>query len=177
MTTEKNLAMVLGNEKVMDYMNVDELMEEIYKLLEEERESFVSDLEPDEKEYILSMWDDDQLEMEAEMLAQNNNHNMKKYLHMEDHNIPGNFMDVELNYKTDYDCGYKEFQDMIARLDAGDDTAKSKEDREYLRNWFWEAFGSFGIKYNFSSTLNTYLCDYEYERERNAERECKDNVA
>lgn len=167
MTKEKNLAMVLNSEKVMDYMNVDELENEIYALLEEERDSFVSDLEQDEKDYILSAWGEYYLKEEASELAHKNNYSMKKYLHQKDHDIPGNLMDVELNYKFDNKCSDEGFQDMIARLDAGDDTEKSREDREYLRDWFWEAFGSFGTKYNFNGTLNAYLGDYWYEKEHN----------
>lgn len=92
------------------------------------------------------------------------NRDMKKYLHMDNHNMDGNFADIENDYPAhitgtywsseyagnDYFCL---FPQMVARLDAAEDSEQANEDRAYLEEWYFKAFGTYNIKYNFSNDL------------------------
>ena len=46
---------------------------------------------------------------------------------------------------------------MIARLDAGEDSEQANEDRDFLVDWFFETFGTWGISYNFQSNISEFL--------------------
>ena len=52
---------------------------------------------------------------------------------------------------------------MIARLNAGEQSDQADADRDWLVDWFWETFGSWGLKYNFDSWIADLL--YEFENE------------
>lgn len=156
----------MTTEYIQDYMNIDELENELYGLYKECLDETVEDVESGVKDHLLLIYNHEELKEVAAFMANNINYNMHKYLNQDGHSIPGNFMNVERNYMWDYKCGRKGFEDMVARLDSGDMSEKSKEDREWLRSWFWEAFGSFGLTYNFQSELNGCIEDYEYENEK-----------
>lgn len=52
---------------------------------------------------------------------------------------------------------------MVARLDAAEDSEQANEDRAYLEEWYFKAFGTFWITYNFSNDLAEIV--YSLERE------------
>lgn len=92
------------------------------------------------------------------------NREMKKYLHLPDQHMNGNFADLSMDYPkhvtgvwwaSDYDGDdyYDLYPQMVARLDAAEDSEQANEDREYLEEWYFEAFGKYNIKYNFSNEL------------------------
>lgn len=86
----------------------------------------------------------------------------------------GNFANIEEDYPAhitgtywsseyDGDDYFRLFPQMVARLDAAEDSEQANEDREYLEEWYFYAFGTFGIKYNFSNDLNeiAYMLEEE----------------
>lgn len=148
---------------IRDYMNIDELENELYGLYKECLDETVESEESSVKDHLLLVYDYEGIKEEAAFRADCINNNMRKYLHQDNHHIDGNFMNVERNYMRDHKCSRKDFENMVKRLDSGDMSEESKEDREWLRSWFWEAFGTFGLTYNFKSELDD--CIYEYERE------------
>ena len=88
--------------------------------------------------------------------------------------MPGNFADIEDDYPahitgtrwpSEYagDDYFRLFPQMVARLDSAEDSEQADEDREYLAEWFFDAFGTFGIKYNFSNYLDeiAYMLEEE----------------
>lgn len=40
---------------------------------------------------------------------------------------------------------------------AGEDSKQANEDRDFLVDWFFETFGTFGISYNFQSDISEAL--------------------
>lgn len=163
MTTVRNMR---GDviELVQDYINIDRMKDEIFNLLKNEVESYGED---DENDYLLAIYDDDALNERAFAMADRFNCDMKKYLHMDEHKLCGNFNNVEYDY-VHFRTGESKYDDdmlreMIARLDAGEESEQATADREFLTDWFWETFGTFGITYNFQTELGEML--YEYERE------------
>ena len=166
---EKNIVEVVMNnkgeviEKVADYIGVKSFAAVIESLYRECLENF--DDAEDMEEYI-----SDILEKNIQSLAWEFTHKvnreMKKYLHLPDQHMDGNFADLYEDYPkhrtgtfwvSEYDGPVAEYfnlyPQMVARLDAAEDSEQANEDRAYLEEWYFEAFGTYNIKYNFSNEL------------------------
>ena len=89
---------------------------------------------------------------------------MKEYLHLNDQHMDGNFHNLYEDYPkhrtgvwwaSDYDGDdyYDFYPQMVARLDSAEDSEQANEDRAYLEEWYFKAFGTYNIKYNFSNEL------------------------
>lgn len=151
-------------EIVQDYINIDRMKDEIFNLLKDAVESYG---EGDENDYLRAIYDDDALNECAAIMAGKYNRDMKEYLHMDDHKLCGNFNNVEYDYvhfrTGEYSYDDDMLREMIAKLDNGEESEQATADREFLTDWFWDTFGTFGITYNFQTELGEML--YEYERE------------
>lgn len=156
-----------------DYIGVEAFAKEIFSLYrecldnyedKEEFEQYINDLFGDQ-EYIKHL---------AEEFAFQANEDMKRYLHMDNHRMDGNFANIEHDYpyyrtgtlyafesKIGSDEYYLLFPRMVERLDAAEDSERANDDREYLSSWFFSAFGTFGIQYNFSNDLAELHYDME----------------
>ena len=69
---------------------------------------------------------------------------------------------------SEYDGPVEEYfnlyPQMVARLDAADDSEQADEDRAYLMDWYFDAFGTYNIKYNFSNWLSEIVYMREEEQ-------------
>ena len=176
---EKNIVEVVMNnkgevvEKVADYIGVESFAKTIENLYRECLEKF--DNAEDMEEYIADCcgkniqnlaWD---FTLEA-------NREMKKYLHLPDQHMNGNFANLYNDYPrhvtgtfwaTDYDGDdyYDLYPQMVARLDAAEDSEQADKDREYLEEWYFKAFGTYNIQYNFSNELEEMhsMMEEDYE--------------
>ena len=94
---------------------------------------------------------------------------MERYLHKKDHAIPGNFNDIDYDYphhingEFEYDDDL--VRDLIKRLDERDMSERTKSDRLWLNDWFFDTFGTFGIRYNFKETMSAAIEENQYEME------------
>ena len=120
-----------------------------------------------------SCYYDDFLEEYAYIIAKDINADMRKYLHMNDHRIAGNFNNIETDYSKHLFevSGGKygkddqaDFAEMVQRLDNNEQSERAEYDRAALASWFWDTFGTFGITYNYQNLCGEY--EYEYEREQ-----------
>ena len=148
-------------EKVADYIGVESFAKTIENLYRECLENF--DNAEEMEEYIADLYGKN-IQSLAWDFTLETNRDMKKYLHMDNHNMDGNFADIENDYPAhitgtywsseyagnDYFCL---FPQMVARLDAAEDSEQANEDRAYLEEWYFKAFGTYNIKYNFSNDL------------------------
>lgn len=102
------------------------------------------------------------------------NREMKEYLHMKDHSLCGYFANIKDDYpehitgtrwsfEYDGDDYFDLFPQMVARLDAAEDSKRADEDRAYLAEWYFNTFGKFGITYNFGETVSEIA--YELEQQ------------
>ena len=164
---EKNIVEVVMNnkdeaiEKVADYIGVESFAKTIENLYRECLENF--DNAEEMEEYIADLYGKN-IQSLAWDFTLETNRDMKKYLHMDNHNMDGNFADIENDYPAhitgtywsseyagnDYFCL---FPQMVARLDAAEDSEQASKDRAYLEEWYFKAFGTYNIKYNFSNEL------------------------
>lgn len=160
-------------EKVADYIGVESFAKVIESLYRECLENF--DNAEDLEEYIADCCGKNiqKLALEFTLKA---NREMKKYLHLPSQRMSGNFADLRMDYPNHRTCTFRAseyegsvseylnlYPDMVARLDAAEDSEQAKEDRSYLEEWYFKAFGTFGITYNFSNDLAEIA--YSLERE------------
>lgn len=176
---EKNIVEVVMNnkdqaiEKVADYIGVESFAKTIENLYRECLENF--DNAEEMEEYIADLYGKN-IQSLAWDFTLETNRDMNKYLHMDNHNMDGNFADIENDYpahitgtywSSEYagDDYYDLYPQMVARLDAAEDSEQANEDREYLEEWYFEAFGTYNIKYNFSNELEEVhsMMEEDYE--------------
>lgn len=159
-------------EKVADYISVRNFAKAIETLYRECLEDYENS--EDIEEYLADFegFNVQSLAWDFTMKA---NRDMKKYLHMQNHRMEGNFANIEDDYpahitgtrwSSEYagDDYFRLFPQMVARLDSAEDSERAKEDRAYLEDWFFDAFGTYNIKYNFSNWLSEIVYMREEEQ-------------
>lgn len=161
----------MKTEVIQDYIHVAQFEDIIFEMYKEERESF---RDADNSDFLDMEYDDETLREMAWCVAARMNEDMKKYLHQDNHRIDGNFANILDDYAF-YRTGMyhydragiandrKMLDAMIKRLDAGVDSPRANDDRDYLSSWIFKAFGTFGFRYNFGSMLCDSLYTYEHE--------------
>lgn len=166
---EKNIVEVVMNnkgeviEKVADYIGVKSFAAVIESLYRECLENF--DDAEDMEEYISDVFGKDIQSMAWDFTLEANRE-MKKYLHLPDQHMDGNFANLYEDYPkhrtgtfwvSEYDGPVAEYfnlyPQMVARLDSAEDSEQADKDREYLEEWYFKAFGTYNIQYNFSNEL------------------------
>lgn len=160
-------------EKVADYIGVESFAKVIENLYRECLEKF--DDADDLEEYIADLYGKNIQSLAWEFTLEANKE-MKKYLHKDSQHMDGNFANLYEDYPkhrtgvwwaSDYDGDdyYDLYPQMVARLDAAEDSEQANEDREYLEEWYFEAFGTYNIKYNFSNELEEVhsMMEEDYE--------------
>lgn len=164
---EKNIVEAVTNnkgeiiEKVADYIGVESFAKTIESLYRECLENF--DDAEDLEEYIADIFEKN-IQSLAWEFTHKVNREMKKYLHLNDQHMNGNFANLYRDYpehitgvRWSCDYGGDDYSDlfpqMVARLDAAEDSKQADEDRAYLEEWYFKAFGTYNIQYNFSNEL------------------------
>lgn len=148
-------------EKVADYIGCESFAKVIENLYDECLENF--DDADDLRVYIADVYEKNIQSLAWEFTLKVNR-GMKEYLHKDSQHMIGNFANLYNDYPrhvtgkfwaTDYDGDdyYDLYPQMVARLDAAEDSEQANEDRAYLEEWYFKAFGTYNIKYNFSNEL------------------------
>ena len=148
-------------EKVADYIGVESFFNVIENLYNECLENF--DDADELRVYIADVYGKNIQSMAREFTLKVNRE-MKKYLHLPDQHMNGNFANLYNDYPrhvtgvfwaTDYDGDdyYDLYPQMVARLDAAEDSEQANKDRAYLEEWYFKSFGTYNIQYNFSNEL------------------------
>lgn len=109
-------------------------------------------------------------EEEAERLTESHIKSMNTYVHQYSTRMIGNFADIreDWDYITTFVKSevtpWGRFDDIVKSID--DETisqADLEKFQQWCEDWFWTAFGSYNIKYNFGTWLGDI--DDEYRRE------------
>lgn len=159
-------------EKVADYIGVKSFAAVIEDLYRECLEDYDN---AEEMEELIADYYGMDIQSLAWKLTLQANREMKKYLHEKDHRMIGNFANIERNYPAhvtgtywsseyDGDDYFGLFPQMVARLDSAEDSKQADEDRAYLEEWYFFAFGTYNIKYNFQNDLAeiSYTMEEDY---------------
>lgn len=170
---EKNIVEVVMNnkgevvEKVADYIGVESFAKVIESLYNECLENF--DDADELREYFSDLYGKNIQSMAWEFTLEVNKE-MKKYLHKDSQHMDGNFANLYEDYPK-HITGVWWHQTtmvtitMVARLDAAEDSEQANKDRAYLEEWYFKAFGTYNIQYNFSNELEEFhsmmVEDYE----------------
>lgn len=95
---------------------------------------------------------EDFLDDYTEVVANDIIRDMKKYVHSNDTNITGCFADIKIDYERETK---KDFNSMVKNVDEGKLTDKDLlEIQSFCLCWFFNAFGTYNIVYNFVSFIN-----------------------
>lgn len=88
---------------------------------------------------------------------------MYKYINKGgDYKIPGNFERINWSWDEDHKNGIK-FNELRKKLLDGIDDADTQEFSTWGIDWFFKAFGTFGITYKFRDMINDIADEYENE--------------
>ena len=160
-------------EKVADYIGVESFSKVIENLYDECLENF--DDADELRVYIADVYEKNIQGMARDFTLEVNRE-MKKYLHLPDQRMNGNFANLYEDYPkhitgvwwaSDYDGDdyYDLYPQMVARLDAAEDSEQANEDRAYLEEWYFKAFGTYNIQYNFGNYLEEVhsMMEEDYE--------------
>lgn len=177
---EKNIVEIVSNikgevlEKVADYIGVISFSTVVENLYRECLENF--DDKEEFEEYFNDLFGEKYIHNEAFRFALYANKEMKKYLHKDSQHMDGNFANLYEDYPkhrtgvlwaSDYDGDdyYDFYPQMVARLDSAEDSEQASKDRAYLEEWYFKAFGTYNIKYNFSNELEEVhsMMEEDYE--------------
>lgn len=177
---EKNIVEIVSNikgevlEKVADYIGVISFSTVVENLYRECLENF--DDKEEVEEYFNDLFGEKYIHNEAFRFALYANKEMKKYLHKDSQHMDGNFANLYEDYPkhrtgvwwaSDYDGDdyYDFYPQMVARLDSAEDSEQASKDRAYLEEWYFKAFGTYNIKYNFSNELEEVhsMMEEDYE--------------
>lgn len=156
---------------IRDYIRVAKFEDRMFEMYKEERESW---RDAENSDFLDVEFDDETLRELAWGVTERMNEDMKRYLHSGEYRMTGNFanvLDDYARYRTgtfDYfhlghDIDRKMLDAMIERLDAGTDSRRADDDREFLSGWIFTAFGTSGFRYNFSERIADSL--YWHEKE------------
>lgn len=105
----------------------------------------------------------------AENTADKTLESMKKYVHMKDTRMNGNFCNIREDWESNINFVVSEvkpwgnFDDVVKSID--DETISDEDLKKFQTwalDWFFTAFGTFGLKYNFGN----FISEIEYEREQ-----------
>lgn len=145
------------------YLNVSRLQGELLTIYKEERDGWIDEWN---REFLMCEFSDESLEELAMEKAHEFNEDMRKYLNMSDHKIVGNFNNIDYDYPAHINgvIGYNSslVNAMIARLNAGEQSEQANADRDWLVDWFWETFGSWNLRYNFTDYIAERLYEFEH---------------
>ena len=153
----------------MEFLNRDQLIETLCGIFEEVIESYGAD----EYEWMCEEY----AHLNADIILGD----MAKYVHLKDTSMCGNFA----NIREDWDLiptfvksevqPWGRFDDVVASIDNGtisdEDLAKFQT---WALDWFFTAFGTWRLKYNFGVSVSEMMYEDEREMEREMEMESEE---
>ena len=111
---------------------------------------------------------EDNIDEWAEIVAESICTDMDKYVHMKDTKIIGNFANIRQDWEittgfVDSEITpWGKFDDVIASIDNGTISAEDLERfQTWCLDWFFTAFGTYNLKYNFQEYLLECVDEYE----------------
>lgn len=109
---------------------------------------------------------EDAMEEYVPLIVESITKDMNKYMHQKDTSICGNFCDLRFNYARECELNRKyNYDELLEKLDTEVIADDFKEDYDifmnWLAGWFFEAFGTYNLCYNFSNFIESYMENIE----------------
>lgn len=143
-----------------EFLDYEKMYDEVFAIL-------TDSLDDDERERFYDITEDYAHHLTAGFVR-----DMDKYVHMKDTQLIGNFCnicedwDITTGFIKSEVTPWGNFRDMVKSVDDGtisdEDLAKVQE---WCQDWFFTAFGTFGISHNFTCLIS----DLEYEEKMEEE--------
>lgn len=132
-----------------DYINREKLHEHIVSILVEVCDTY------DFGENGAAILKDDYVDEYAEYLTNSLADSMREYIDSGKFSISGNFNNIKRDYETEHHGA--SFDKVIDLIRNGISNEITEEFKDWSENWFWQTFGTYGIKYNFVEAANQFL--------------------
>ena len=154
-----------------EFVDSDRLRKEIKEVLEEE----TSGWDETAGDYVQYMKDSapDYIDDYVDMVVEDAVKSFNKLVHRDDTSMFGNFKDIRYDWEgfhneLPHGCTLREVVEMI---DAGEENEITKEFKDWAVDWYFEAFGTYNLKYKWSEFMEEVSDDYEYQQDRDSERD------
>ena len=156
-------------------MDPEQFEKEIREMIEGEYEDILKGCNDDERRYYelaWQIWDDCGYDY-AKELSEKLQQQMYKYVSGNDYRMSGNFANIQWDWEHDHEGGIK-FYDLRKKLLDGVKDADTDEFSIWAIDWFFHAFGTRGMCYNFATDLGEEAYTLQKEDEEERERENSD---
>lgn len=162
-----------SNQKESPYIDIPKFREEIKDILKAD----VDELEYDENEpdelYLKYMKDaaPDFIDDYVDGIVEDTIKSFDKLVHRSNTSMVGNFADIRYDwdgYHKEYPHGVS-FNEVIEMIDNGEDNEKTREFKTWTIDWYFNAFGTYNLKYNWNEFLEEIAADQMYQDERDRE--------
>lgn len=140
-------------------LDVDVMKDEFSKILQDSLN------EMDINEGYKSLIEDEYLEEYTELLAARTVRDMDKYVHGDTH-MDGNFANIKINWEFEHKDEIKsgklpEFDGIIEMFDNGEYNDATEEFSKWAVEWYFYAFGTYGIKYNWREFVEDLVFEWD----------------
>lgn len=148
---------------------------DIREMIDGEYEKILKGCDDEERQYYelaWQLWDDCDYDYAGE-LYKKLQQQMYEYVSGSDYKMFGNFANIQWDWDDDHKDGIK-FADLRKKLLDGVNDADTDEFSTWAIDWFFHAFGTYNMCYNFATDLGEEAAILEKEDEEERERENSD---
>lgn len=156
-------------------MDPEQFEKDIREIIDGEYEKILKGCDDKERQYYelaLQLWDDCGYDYAGE-LYKKLQQQMYDYVSGTDYKMSGNFANIAWDWDHDHKDGIK-FADLRKKLLDGVNDADTDEFSTWAIDWFFHAFGTYNMCYNFATDLGEEAAVLEQEDEEERERENSD---
>ena len=144
-----------------EFLNRDDVFETFKNLFEE----VIKDFGYEDHEFLYEFAEEEAFRASEETLS-----SMRKYVHKKDTRMIGNFCNIREDWEDTPEfigseiIPWGNFDDVIKSIDDGTISDEDlKKFQTWALDWFFRAFGTWGLKYNFGNDIAELIYDYEHE--------------
>lgn len=156
-------------------MDPEQFEKDIREMIDGEYEKILKGCDDKERRYYelaWQIWDDCGYDYAGE-LYEKLQQQMYKYVSGTDYKMSGNFANIAWDWDRDHKDGIS-FYDLRKKLLDGVNDADTDEFSTWAIDWFFHAFGTYNMCYNFATDLGEEAATLEQEDEEERERENSD---
>lgn len=140
-----------------EFINVERFRKEIREVLDEATNSW--------EEGYMKDCADDYIDEYVETIVEDAIRSFDKLVHRDDTSMTGNFKDIRYDWEgfhREYPHG-SSLKEIVEMIDAGEDNEFTREFKDWAVDWYFEAFGTYNLKYNWVNFMEEATYDEEDE--------------